>query len=94
MGDDYNGGSAGLGTYPCHVTCLKMLARAIVGTEGFHQLDIYSAHRAMHGLSKLGGCALNVDYGDKAPLDQFWESYPGEEVRGTWLSAVGLSALI
>jgi hypothetical protein len=85
-----NGWSAGLGNFPCHVPCLKMLARAITGNEDFHQLDIYSLHRAMVRLNRGGGGTLNVDYGDKSEAGQTWESHPGEEVRRTWLSVFEL----
>jgi hypothetical protein len=89
----YNGWSDGLGNFPCHIPCLKLLARAITGTEDFHQLDIYPLHRAMAHLSRDGGRALNLDYGDKTDLDQYWDSYPGEEVRRTCLSVFGFSNL-
>lgn len=73
----------GLGTYPCHVPCLKMLARAITGTTmDFHQLDPYVLHRSMHSLFYRSSCGSNFDYGEIEGSDQFWESYPGEEVRG------------
>lgn len=73
----------GLGTYPCHVPCLKMLARAITGTTmDFHQLDPYVLHRSMHSIFYRNTCGSNFDYGEIEGSDQFWESYPGEEVRG------------
>lgn len=88
-----NGWSAGPGNFPCHVPCLKMLARAITGSEDFHQLDIYSLHREMARLNRDGGRALNLDYGDTSELDQTWESHPGEEVRKKWLPAIGAHIL-
>jgi hypothetical protein len=92
--DVENGESAGLGNFPCHVPCLKMLAKAITGTEDFHQLDIYPLHRAIASLYRVGEVALDVDYGDKAPLDQKWKSYPGEEVRRIRLPALGFPGRI
>jgi hypothetical protein len=89
--ESYNGESAGLGNYPCHVPCLKMLARAIVGTEDFHQLNVYPLHRAMARLYRDQGRALDVDYGIE--LDQYWQSHPGEEVRRRCLSALRSSGL-
>jgi hypothetical protein len=60
--DDYaNGSSAGLGNFPCHIPCLKILARVITGTEDFHQLDIYALHRAMAHLHEGSPRALNID---------------------------------
>jgi hypothetical protein len=92
--DVENGESAGLGNFPCHVPCLKMLAKAIAVTEDFHQLEVYPLHRAMARLYRNGGLSLDVDYGDKAPLDKKWKSYPGEEVRRIWLSAFKFSGQI
>ena len=89
-----NGWSAGLGNFPCHVPCLQVLARVITGSKDFHQLDIYALHRAMARLNRDGGRALNLDYGDKAELDQYWESLPGEEVRRTFVSALELYGLL
>jgi hypothetical protein len=83
----YNGESAGLGNFPCHIPCLKMLARAITGTEDFHQMDVYPLHRAMAHLYRSGEYALDVDYGDRSKLGTSWESHHGEEVRRKRLSA-------
>jgi hypothetical protein len=47
----------------------------------------------MAHLSRDGGRALNLDYGDKTDLDQYWDSYLGEEVRRTCLSVFGFSNL-
>ena len=82
---------ASLGNYPCHIPCFKMLVRAITSSEDFRQLDIYPLHRAMVHLARYGvGRGLDVDYGDKSGLDQYWESFPGEEVRKMWVSAIEL----
>lgn len=78
----FNEENGGPGTYPCHVPCLKILARAITGAMDFHQLDPYVLHRALHRLCGIELQALKLDYGDMSGRDQSWESYPGEEVRG------------
>jgi hypothetical protein len=69
------------GSYPCHVPCLEMLARAITDTMEYRQLDRYVLHQAMYSLCEGSYDSLRVDYGDVSGRDQFWVSYPGEEVR-------------
>lgn len=50
----FDGENHGLGTYPCHIPCLRILARAITGTTmDFLQLDPYVLHRSMHSLDKI-----------------------------------------
>jgi len=83
-----------LGNYPCHIPCLKMLVRAITGSEDIRQLDIYPLHQAMFCLKRGGPRALRVDYGDKSALDQYWESYPGEEAGRKQPGCQRLSSLL
>lgn len=74
--DSYYGRDA---TFPCHLHCLQILARAITGSLDVEQLDPYVLHEAMTDIG-IGYDRLKLDYGDIPDADQFWESYPGYEV--------------
>ncbi|KAM0715763.1 hypothetical protein Q7P37_008277 [Cladosporium fusiforme] len=69
-----------LGSFPCHVKCLKILSKVVTGAFEIELLDPYVLHQAM--LSFTDECTfnmLNIGYGDISGADQDWECYPGEE---------------
>lgn len=66
-------------SFPCHLHCLQILARAVTGSLDVEQLDPYVLYEAMTEIG-IEDCRLKLDYGDISEPSCLWESYPGEEV--------------
>lgn len=64
--------------FPFHEACYALLARSLYDSADPACIDKDVLYKVMQEL--VDGATLRFDYGGIWGADQFWDSYPGEEV--------------